>query len=82
MVGFGCWEVEEDLEQTLKMGGLVEIRPANDVGDALCGVVDDYGQMVTRRRILADNDRVTPAGGVGWYNLRLGRRRRRSTLGR
>lgn len=51
---------KQDLQQAMDGGCGFEIAAADDVGDALPSIVDNDGQMVAGRALLALNDDVTP----------------------
>jgi len=46
-------------------GGMKQVESADDVGDALPGIVYHDGEMITGRRVLAGEDHVTPRRRIG-----------------
>ena len=56
-------EAEEGLEEAVERRGLAEVGAADDVGDALVGVVEDDGEVVGGADVAAGEDGV--AGGIG-----------------
>jgi hypothetical protein len=49
---------EERLEDAVQMGGFEEVNAADDVGDALEGIVVDDGEVVAGADVFADEDGV------------------------
>lgn len=61
----GGRQTEEGLEEAMEVGGLEEVFAADDVGDALEGVVHDDGEVVAGADVLADEDGVAEELGTG-----------------
>jgi hypothetical protein len=51
-------QAEEPLQDHVDLGGLEQVLAADDVGDALRGVVEDDGQVVGRAHAAAGEDDV------------------------
>ena len=85
-------EAEEGLEEAVEGRGVAEVGAADDVGDALVGVVDDDGEVVGGADVAAGEDGVAEWGRVGGVGAggggaglgpgRGGRRRRGPWRGR
>src|SRR3954465_13031193 len=57
------WDSKQLLQQSMHAGRPEQVPAPHHVGNALQGVVDHDGQMITRRRLLARNDDVAPGLG-------------------
>ena len=64
-------QVEQDLQKSMEIRRRKKIAPAGDISDALAHIVDHDGEMIAGRRVLADEQGVTPLSGIG--RLALGR---------
>ena len=60
-------QIEQGLQQTMDVGRGEQVAAADDVGHALRGIVDDDGEMVAGRRVLAGEDDVAEDGGLGLH---------------
>ena len=60
MVVGRLWQAEQHLQQPVDAGRPEQVSTAHDIGDALQGVIDDDGEMVTRRRIFARQNDIAP----------------------
>jgi hypothetical protein len=58
----GRGQAEEALEHHVDRRGAEEVVAAGDVGDALCGVVEDDGEVVGRPHLAAGEDDVADLG--------------------
>jgi hypothetical protein len=65
----GLRQAQNDLQQALEVGGGVEIPAADYMGHALHGVVDNDGQVITRRDVLAQDYGITPTLRTGLDDL-------------
>lgn len=64
----GNGKTEEGLEDTVEMGGFEKIHAADDVSDALKGVIVDDGEVITGADIFADKDSVAEEFGFCLLN--------------
>jgi DNA-3-methyladenine glycosylase II len=69
---------KKHLKKPVDVSGGEKIAAPGDVGHALAGIVHDDGQMVARRHLFAQDDRIPPALGM---RLDEGRRSLRIELG-
>ena len=74
----GDREAEEGLEQAVQGRGVAEVGAADDVGDALVGVVDDDGEVVGGADVAAGEDGVAAGSAPDEGRGRRGRSRSRS----
>ena len=65
----GRRQPEQFLQKHVQVRGGLEIPSAHHMGYPLQGVVDHDGEVVARRDIAPDDDRVAPAGRVGFPQL-------------
>ena len=59
-------QAEERLQQAVQRRGVAEVGAADDVGDALVGVVDDDGEVVGGADVAAGEDGVAGGESAGW----------------
>ena len=58
-------QAKKPLQQAMHRCGVIEVLAADDIGDALEGIIDDDGQMIARRCILARQYDIAPGGRIG-----------------
>src|SRR3954464_8502389 len=56
----GFRQAEQYLEQTVDRSGVEQVLAPHDLADVLERIVDNNGQMVARRRLLAGHNDVAP----------------------
>src|SRR4051795_3027023 len=56
----GFRQAEQNLEQTVDRSGVEQVLAPHDLADVLERIVDNDGQMVTGRRLLAGHNDIAP----------------------